>query len=568
MGIQISQIKGDLVELVFDPREEDLRVGDNLALREKVSGRGLIVQVLEFRTVSYPSLLQEMLRLAVDTSQPLPASLFDLYRGLPQTSNLQVATAKIRKMTDSRGQTVDSTSNRDSHQPSATSHQPSTSWEQWDGWIPTRDVEVEKTADDQVFANCLRDRGHLLCLGQTLYGQPFCLDGQSLEKVNIITGVKGAGKSHLAKVILLQLIGQGAPCLVFDINREYIHLPPHDQGRPGVIPLSAGGNFRLGVSQFGLAPLMTLLTKYGLPEVSALHFENRLARLLAEMRQWAEQGKRPPFLGIDQLIQMAEEKEFAPGQAMADVINGAIKSRLEALRHTGLFARHPGEAVSLPEYYQRIRQGGALVIELSALSNLARTGLVQALIEMIKDICEEEIAKDSHRFPFVFFEEAHLYIPRASIDYLVTRARHLGITSFFVTNMIGGLDEAVLRQADNLFLLYLPFEDDVRHVAKTAITDYQTIAAFVQRLRGYHALVIGQATGRYPLIFQVDRLEGIHTAGETKLFFKDTTADRRQTDDSGSRRTADSGRAASGQRRTADGGRQMLLPWVEAKVRG
>jgi hypothetical protein len=114
------------------------------------------------------------------------------------------------------------------------------------------------------------------------------------------------------------------------------------------------------------------------------------------------------------------------------------------------------------------------------------------------------------------------------------------------------LDEAVLRQVDNLFLLYLPFEDDVRHVAKTAITDYQTIATFVQRLRGYHALVIGQATGHYPLIFQVDRLEGIHTAGETKLFFRDTTADRCQTDD-------------SGRQQVADNGSQMSLPWAEAR---
>ena len=35
--------------------------------------------------------------------------------------------------------------------------------------------------------------------------------GHDLEKVNVVTGVKGSGKSHLSKVLLLQLIEQGAP---------------------------------------------------------------------------------------------------------------------------------------------------------------------------------------------------------------------------------------------------------------------------------------------------------------------------------------------------------------------
>jgi uncharacterized protein len=170
--------------------------------------------------------------------------------------------------------------------------------------------------------------------------------------------------------------------------------------------------------------------------------------------------------------------------------------------------------------YRTIREGGALVIDISSLSNLAREGFVQAIIELVKDLCLWEISHNSHRFPFIFFEEAHLYVSRQSIDYIVTRSRHLGITSFFVTNMIHGLDETILRQADNLFLLRIPFEDDVRHVSRGVATDYETMAAFVRRLRQHHALAIGNATGQYPLIFRVDPLEGINTAGETRYFFR------------------------------------------------
>ncbi len=282
-------------------------------------------------------------------------------------------------------------------------------------------------------------------------------------------------------------------------------------------------NFRLGVRQFGLQPMMTLLRRFGLPEVSALHFENRVARIWAEAEAMEQSGRKPPYIGLQQLIEMAEEQEFGGGSS-AMVVNNAIRSRLEALVNTRIFARTPREAASLGKAYRQIREGGALVIDISGLSNLARTGFVQSIIELIKDLCVWEIDHDSHRFPFIFFEEAHLYVSPQSIDYIVTRARHLGITSFFVTNMIQGLEEAILRQADNLFLLRIPFEDDVRHVSRGAATDFATLDALVRRLRQRHAVVIGNVTAQFPLMFEVDPLVGVNTAGETRFFFRGSAA--------------------------------------------
>jgi len=514
LNLQVYRIDGDLVELLFSPREIDLRVGETLTLQERDTGRSVIAQVISFRSASYPSLVQEQM-LNLVGPEPLDAPLLEAigYRLFAQAGgngrsaelgNIKVALAKIRK-------TVPVASNL---------------WEGWDGWIPARESDIFRTPDEEVFANATRDLGHPLSLGWTLGGHTFQVEGQDLEKVNVITGVKGSGKSHLAKVILLQLIEQGAPCMVFDINREYIHLPKAEIDpqsgeiiRRGIVHLEAGGNFRLGVRQFGLAPLMTLLQRFGLPEVSALHLENRLARLWEEAEAMERAGRSVPYLGLDQLIQMAEENEFGGGSS-ATVINHAIRSRLDALKNTHIFARSTSEAASLGKAYRQVRAGGALVIDMSSLSNLAREGFVQAIIELVKDLCLWEIEHDAHRFPFIFFEEAHLYVSRRSIDYIVTRARHLGITSFFVTNMIHGLDEAVLRQADNLFLLRIPFEDDVRHVSRGAATDYETMAAFVRRLRQRHALVIGNVTTQYPLIFAVNPLEGVNTAGETRYFFR------------------------------------------------
>ena len=522
LKVQVYRIEGDLIELLFYPREIDLRVGETLTLVERETQRSVIAQVIAFRSASYPSLVQDQM-LNLLGPEPLAAPLLETIgyhlvahdggngRSI-ELGNIKVALAKIRK-------TVSADSSL---------------WEQWDGWIPARDADIFRTHDEEVFVNATRNLGHPLNLGWTLGGASFQVEGQDLEKVNVITGVKGSGKSHLAKVILLQLIEQGAPCLVFDINREYIHLPKAEVNsrgetiRRGIVHLEAGGNFRLGVRQFGLAPLMTLFERYGLPEVSALHLENRLARLWGEAESMEREGRPVPYLGLDQLIQMAEENEFGGGSS-ASVINHAIRSRLDALKNTHIFARSASEAASLGKAYRQVRAGGVLVIDMSSLSNLAREGFVQAIIELVKDLCLWEIENDTHRFPFIFFEEAHLYVSRRSIDYIVTRARHLGITSFFVTNMIHGLDEAVLRQADNLFLLRIPFEDDVRHVSRGAATDYETMTAFVRRLRERHALVIGNITAQYPLIFAVDPLEGVNTAGETRYFFRSELREGRPT---------------------------------------
>ncbi len=288
LNVQVYRIDGDLVELLFYPRQLDLRVGETLTLRERDTGRSVIAQVIAFRSASYPSLVQEQMLHLLGPEQ-LDAPLLDAigYRLFAQSGdngrsvelgNIKVAQAKIRKTVPGGQQPLGRHGMAGSLPEMPTFTAPTTS---------------------EVFANATRNLGHPLNLGRTLAGHRFQVEGQDLEKVNVITGVKGSGKSHLAKVILLQLIEQGAPCLVFDINREYIHLPKAEIDprsgetiRRGIVHLEAGGNFRLGVRQFGLAPLMTLLQRYGLPEVSALYLENRLARLWEEAEAMEREGRK------------------------------------------------------------------------------------------------------------------------------------------------------------------------------------------------------------------------------------------------------------------------------------
>jgi len=49
-------------------------------------------------------------------------------------------------------------------------------------------------------------------------GDPVQIDAGGLDGgLNIITGRKGTGKSHLAKLLLLSMSGLGCPCIVLDV---------------------------------------------------------------------------------------------------------------------------------------------------------------------------------------------------------------------------------------------------------------------------------------------------------------------------------------------------------------
>jgi hypothetical protein len=123
------------------------------------------------------------------------------------------------------------------------------------------------------------------------------------------------GKSHLAKVLILQLIEQGMACVVFDINREYNRLPRLETDsvghvtRPGTIVLSASQNFRVTIEGFGRRAFIRLFEQFNPTENTRNQFELRVGQAFDQLEQLDlanEQlppgRRRPrPFFNIDQV---------------------------------------------------------------------------------------------------------------------------------------------------------------------------------------------------------------------------------------------------------------------------
>jgi DNA helicase HerA-like ATPase len=124
---------------------------------------------------------------------------------------------------------------------------------------------------------------------------------------------------------------------------------------------------------------------------------------------------------------------------------------------------------------------------------------------------------------FLFAEEAHLYLRGTYWDDIVTRMRHLGVFSTFITNQPDSISEGIYRQADNVFLFNFTNENDLAMVSKATMVDVETVNTLAKELPPRHCLALGKVVNDLPLIVAVHPLH-VKARGETRLFFGEPIA--------------------------------------------
>jgi ABC-type uncharacterized transport system ATPase subunit len=201
--MELASIRGDTVLMLYHPAEALAEVGQQFTILEVPDQReGLVIQVISNESLDYVGLQQEMIQRILEerVAQNLQVVL-DRERGMGEMRNIKLARAKIRRRI-AAGE-----------------------WLPWDGWIPTRNVAVTRLEGADVLRRILPEAACPLRTFAQFNGTPVRLDGPRLNMVNVIAGVKGSGKSHLAKHLVLALAELHVPCIVYDINGEYTVLP-------------------------------------------------------------------------------------------------------------------------------------------------------------------------------------------------------------------------------------------------------------------------------------------------------------------------------------------------------
>ena len=473
--MRIYRKEADEVQLIAFP-DEHVHRGDYFVIEDQSQSRGLLVQAIDLQYANVPGVLEDILR-DVMTDGELSGEDVDPLNISSQVDALKdtrLAVCKIRGTIAQDG-----------------SLSPSTSW------LPSRtSSKIRPYAVNKLIMN----GGKMpVKLGHN-DGEPISVDASGLDGgLNIITGRKGSGKSHLAKLLLLSMAGWGAPCIVLDVNGEYINLHKSKDGRQSsarltVLAPRSGLNFSM--AKLGLRTVAGVLSHaLDLPATSSKVFTTI----------WKDLEARGD-LTLPTVIQAVQS------WSCHDSVREALTSRLQVLTESGLF----DEANPLTEerILHTIEGGGVLVVNLKNQSQIVRRILVEIFLGELTKILSSNWLKAA----FLFAEEAHLYLRDTYWDDIVTRMRHIGLFTTFITNQPDTVQEAIYRQADNVFIFNFTNEHDIEAIGKVAKADSDTIRYLVRGIPTRRCLLLGNVVKDLPMMVDVEQLD-VRTMGETRLFF-------------------------------------------------
>jgi DNA helicase HerA-like ATPase len=483
--MKLYKKEGNILQILSFPNE-NAEKGDYLLVEDPDASKALIAQVIDVQFASISGVLEELLRTLPDGGEPIQGEDIDPLEIAPHITYIQDASLLICK--------TRATLENETLSPSSS-------------WLPSRSQSTIKKLSIPMLLKLAKVEGKLpIILGGTKDSSLLTIDATAVDgTLNIITGKKGCGKSHLSKLLMASLIGYKATVVIFDLNGEYTSIGMTSDGKRNMYynkihALTPSQNFKVALDQLHLNVVMGIL-------IHALHLPGTSSR---EFRRLWKNLKEKGRLTLHEL-----------GEAIRDLkcnqhVRDALSSRYYALVNSGFFTDNPAEATFLEECLLKSKEeGGAIVINLRNTSTIDR----QIVVEYVLGKLVDSLQSWKLRAVFLFAEEAHLYLRETYWDDIVTRMRHFGIFTTFITNQPDTIRESIYRQADNIFLFNFTNEHDLDVVSRASRVDAETVRSIARDLPPHHCLTLGKVVRDFPIFTRVRALD-IKTMGETRLFFK------------------------------------------------
>ena len=374
-------------------------------------------------------------------------------------------------------------------------------------WMPSRTSSRLRRLLVSDLAESVASLGRrMIRLGSVDGDSGFSVAAEAFDgRITVITGRKESGKSHLAKILLRGLLEHGAYSIVFDLNDEYGTIGQRRDGSrtslaPRVKVLRPGRDMKLSLSSVGLRSITSVLTH-------SLEMPGTSLREFVKIWETLEDRGDLSLGTLEGAIHQWHCNEF---------VRDALFARYHTLASCGLFSDSPEKQFDLLEFFRSSKSGGSLVISLSGVSPLNRKMTVELILSKLVELLEQRKAPPV----FLFAEEAHLYLRDTYWEDLITRMRHFGVFTVFVTNQPDAIDQRIYRQVDNMFLYNFSNDGDLSMLSQASTVDTDTVRAIVRTLPPRVCLLLGHAVNNLPVIVSIDPIDA-PSSGETRRFFAD-----------------------------------------------
>lgn len=466
--------------LLLAMKEDSAAKGDYLLIEDR--SRSMVVQVYDEEYLSSQALIEDIVKEEVVNASSMenlhdPLNIGSLSR---LVRDARVFRAKIRASVNDGKLSSDVT------------------------WLPSRvESKIRRIAMKELDSLLGRCGVYPIPLGRAGHEEEFEIYAEDLDgKLTVITGKKESGKSHLSKMLIKTLVQYGAFVVVFDLNNEYGGLGWSRAGIPSSIHqqvkvLEPGKTLRFTLDYCGKTAISGMLK-------NALDMPAASLREFLRIWDWCESKQSLSIDAIGTAVNTWNINEL---------VRDALVSRYHVIHSSRLFINGEGGGLQFEDIISG-KSGAAMIIKMGEVSPTVRRMVVELVLSKIVDLLEHK------KIPpiFLFAEEAHIYIRDTYWEDIITRMRHFGIYTTFITNQPDAISDGIYRQVDNIFLFNFTNDNDLDKISKVSLADNDTIRSIVRTLPQRHCLAIGKAVCDLPVVIKVAAAE-VLMLGETKKFF-------------------------------------------------
>lgn len=318
--------------------------------------------------------------------------------------------------------------------------------------------------------------------------------------INLVTGMKGSGKSYAAKRLLLKLIEKKVLTLVFDLNGEYLNLWRLDERAPNkYATLIKIFTPHLGMAKSNELPLLIPLNEIDYDDFATFVNVPQGTPTYNHLIQFWKQRRGTQF--------DLNDLETFVNTIQNEAVRIALQDRINVAKALGLFG--PSNLSDIVKGFHST--GGAIIFNLSLVSQWERGIIVEFVLRKLVDFGRLRVFNAVS----LFLEEAQLYVEQKNIVNILTRMRHFGIFPTFITNDPRTLPDEVFTLLDNLVAFMFRNEDELRQLAKSGLIDGKSISA-LKNLEPRQCIIVGNLTSNYPIFIEVNPQSGVMMGGETR----------------------------------------------------